>query len=284
MAIFHMHSEEGRPEFTVITPGNKEKYDETSDRVIWRRNDAAGELWCAVPEPEPGNWTVVPDDSLTGTAYEVTAYKLNAKPTLTITSPKEDISVEVGEPVTISWEATDPDDEAKIRLCYTESPLLGANGLPSWPGNTIVNGLSEESPKPPTHSWDTTHVAPGKYYIYGVITDGKNFPVFAWSEGSVTVRRPDFPPPEHVTVEEGPNKVLVGWDSVDGAVGYRVYYQRAEDTAPMVLAASQVVWGETHAELLKLEPGQYRIAVTALGEDGSESDLSEVIEVVVQGG
>ena len=283
MAIFHMHSEEGRPEFTVITPGNKEKYDETSDRVIWRRNDAAGELWCSVPNPESGNWTLVPGDSLTGTAYAVAAYKLNAEPTLTITSPKKDILVEAGEPVTISWEASDPDDEAKIRLCYTESPLRGANGLPNWPGNTIVNDLSEESPKT-TCLWNTKDVAPGKYYIYGVITDGKNFPVFAWSEGSVTVRRPDFPPPKHVAVEKSLYKVLVSWDRVAGAVGYRVYYQRAEDTAPMVLTASQVVWGETHTELLKLEPGEYRIAVTALGEDGSESDHSEVIEVMVQGG
>jgi len=278
-----MHSEEGRPGFTVIAPGNEKKYDETSERVIWRRNDAAGELWCSVPNPEPGSWTVVPDASLTGTAYKVTAYKLNAEPTLTITSPEKDILVEAGEPVIISWEASDPDDEAKIRLCYTDSPLQGANGLPNWPGNTIVKDLSEESPKT-TYLWDTKDVAPGKYYIYGIITDGKNFPVFAWSEGSVTVRRPDFPPPGNVTVKKGLYyEMLVGWDPVEGAVGYRIYYQRAEDTAPMVLAASQVVWGETHIELLKLEPGEYRIAVTALREDGLESDYSEVIEVTVQG-
>jgi hypothetical protein len=267
------------PKFTVTTPDGIE-YGEDSNEVIWQRNDTAGDLWCAVPDPKPGRWLVTPDISLNGAECKITIYQLNKKPTLVITSPKDDIIVEAGNNVMINWKAEDPDDEAMIRLCYSESSLQqGKNNLPAWPGNTIVKNLSEENLKS-TYNWNTKGVAPGKYYIYGVITDGKNFPVFAWGEGNVTIQRKDFPPPKGVSAHQNGSLVQVEWDSVTGAAGYRIYYQDIHETAPLVLATSKAVWEETTTELGHLEHGvTYRIAVTAFKEDGLESDYSKFIEV-----
>jgi hypothetical protein len=281
VTIFYIHiiSEGVPPKFTVTTPDGIE-YGEGSKEVIWQRNDTAGDLWCAVPNPKPGRWTVTPDPSLSGAEYKITTYRLNEKPTLTITSPKEDIIVDAGTNVTINWSADDPDDTASIRFCYTESPLTQEkSNLPAWPGNTIIKDLSEENQKS-TYSWSTKGVAPGKYYIYGVITDGKNFPVFAWSEGSVTIQRKDFPPPKGVKAHQDGSTVQVEWDSVPDAAGYRVYYQDIKETTPLVLASSQAVWEDTNTELGHLQPGvTYRITVTAFQEDGLESDYSQPIEV-----
>jgi hypothetical protein len=245
VVIFYMKmSSEGiPPNFIVTAPGGVE-YDERSTEVFWRRNDAAGDLWCAVPNPKAGKWTVTPDDSLRGSEYKIAIYQLNEKPTLKITLPKGNIDVEAGNNVVISWNAEDPDDEAMIRLCYSDSQLqLGNSNLPAWPGNTIVKNISEENLKS-TYNWDTTGVAPGKYYIYGVITDGKNFPVFAWSEGSVTVQRNDFLPlkKEDVHAYQDGSLVQVEWDSVPGATGYHVYYQNVNRNAPLSVAVSQAVW------------------------------------------
>jgi PKD repeat protein len=281
VTIFYMQliSEGVPPKFMVTTPEGIE-YSEGSNEVIWQRNDIAGDLWCAVPNPKPGRWTVTPDPSLSGAEYKITTYRMNEKPALTITSPKEDIIVEAGTNVTINWLADDPDDTASIRLCYTESPLTQEkSNLPAWPGSTMVKNLSEENLKR-TYSWSTKGVAPGKYYIYGVITDGKNFPVFAWSEGSVTVQRKDFSPPKGVKAHQDGSTVQVEWDSVPDAAGYRVYYQDIKETTPLVLASSQAVWEDTNTELGHLQPGvTYRITVTAFQEDDLESDYSKLIEV-----
>jgi hypothetical protein len=281
VTIFYMQliSEGVPPKFIVTTPEGIE-YSEGSNEVIWQRNDTAGDLWCAVPNPKPGRWTVTPDPSLSGAEYKITTYRMNEKPTLTITSPKEDIIVEAGTNVTINWSADDPDDTAFIRLCYTESPLTQEkSNLPAWPGSTMVKNLSEENQKS-TYSWSTKGVAPGKYYIYGVITDGKNFPVFAWSEGSVTVQRKDFSPPKGVKAHQDGSTVQVEWDSVPDAAGYRVYYQDIKETSPLVLASSQAVWEDTNTAIGHLQSGvTYRITVTAFQEDGLESDYSNPIEV-----
>jgi len=281
VVIFHLQvfTEGVLPKFTVTSPHEME-YDQESDAVIWQGNDIAGDLWCAVPNPMPGRWLVTPHPSLEGTEYKITVYKLNEKPKLSITSPKDDIVVEAGTQVMINWEAEDPDSEAMIRLCYTESPLQQMeNEQPAFPGNTIVKNISEESLKS-TYTWDTKGVAPGKYYIYGVITDGKNFPVFAWSKGSVTIEDKKFPPPTKVKAYQDGSKIRVEWDSMPNAAGYHVYYQEVQDQTPLNLASSLAIWEDAEAEIRNLLSGRtYRIAVTTFQEDGLESGYSQPIEI-----
>jgi hypothetical protein len=184
--------------------------------------------------------------------------------------------------VHITWVAEDPDgDEVSVRLCYTEDQAWSIEGSSGIAGNTIVEGLSK---KENYYDWDTTGVPPGRYRILGIITDDKNSPMFAWSEGSITVQRKDFPPPEEVSAYQDGSTVQVEWKSVPEASGYRIYYQDVKENTPLVLASSQAVWEDTNTEIGHLQPGvTYRITVTAFQEDGLESDYSIPIEVTIGG-
>ena len=197
-----------------------------------------------------------------------------------LTTPANEIIVEKGTQIPITWQAEDQDDDAMIRLCYTESPIQQMeNGQPAFPGNTIVKNISEDSAKN-TYTWDTKGVAPGKYYIYAVIFDGKNFPVFAWSKGSVTILDSKFSPPIGVKAYQVGSGVRVEWNSMPNAAGYHIYYQEVQDQTPLNLVSSFAIWEETEAEIRNLSSGRiYRIAVSAFREDGYESDYSKPIEV-----
>jgi len=281
VAIFHMQvSTEGLlPEFTVTSPEGM-IYEQGRDNALWQGNEVTSDLWCAVPDPLPGSWIVTSDMDLRDTEYTITLYRLNQEPTMELTTPANEIIVEKGTQIPITWQAEDQDDDAMIRLCYTESPIQQMeNGQPAFPGNTIVKNISEDSAKN-TYTWDTKGVAPGKYYIYAVIFDGKNFPVFAWSKGSVTILDSKFSPPIGVKAYQVGSGVRVEWNSMPNAAGYHIYYQEVQDQTPLNLVSSFAIWEETEAEIRNLSSGRiYRIAVSAFREDGYESDYSKPIEV-----
>jgi PKD repeat protein len=288
--IFRMESTEQAPSFTLEDP-DKNVYGRDSSAVLWQdhvfyKDDMieTWESWCAVPAPKPGRWTLYPQS--TDTKAIVQGFRINEEPSLTITSPEDDITIDVADTnsklVHITWVAEDPDsDEVSVRLCYTEDQACSIEGSSGIAGNTIVEGLSK---KENYYDWDTTGVPPGRYRILGIITDDKNSPIFAWSEGSITVQRKDFPPPEEVSAYQDGSLVQVEWKSVPEASGYRIYYQDVKENTPLVQAASQAVWEDTTTKLGHLEMGvTYRIAVTAFKEDGLESDYSKPIEITIEG-
>jgi PKD repeat protein len=288
--IFRMESTVQAPSFTLEDP-DKNVYDRNSSAVLWQdhvfyKDDMieTWESWCAVPAPKPGRWTLYPQS--TDTKAIVQGFRINEEPSLTITSPEDDITIDVADTnsklVHITWVAEDPDgDEVSVRLCYTEDQAWSIEGSSGIAGNTIVEGLSK---KENYYDWDTTGVPPGRYRILGIITDDKNSPIFAWSEGSITVQRKDFPPPEEVSAYQDGSLVQVEWKSVPEASGYRIYYQNVKENTSLVQVDSQAVWEDTTTKLRYLKPGvTYRIAVTAFKEDGLESDYSIPIEVTIGG-
>lgn len=82
-------------------------------------------------------------------------------------------------------------------------------------------------------------------------------------------------PPTNVKATGGTNKVSVTWDAVEGATGYRMYFQ---DSAGVTLATANSNydgWPEQINTVTDLSNGKtYYFAVSALGLDGSESGLS----------
>jgi hypothetical protein len=290
--FFRMESTEQAPSFTLEDP-DKNVYDRDSSAVLWQdhvfyKDDMieTWESWCAVPAPKPGRWTLYPQS--TNTKAIVQGFRINEEPSLTITSPEDDITIDVADTnsklVHITWVAEDPDgDEVTVQLCYAEDQDWYIKDPSMMVGSTIGKDLNKGENQ---YDWDITNVPsvppvpPGRYRILGVVTDGKNPPVFALSEGSITVKRNDFSAPENVSVQQDDSLVQVGWDSVPDAAGYRVYYQDVKENTPLVQAASQAVWEDTTTKLGHLETGvTYRIAVTAFKEDGLESDFSKPIEV-----
>jgi len=267
------------PEFTVLSPDDM-IYEQGRGTALWQSNKVTSDLWCAVSNPLPGKWIVTSEMELGDIEYTMKLYKLNKAPTIELTAPVNDIIVEKGTQIPITWKAEDLDSDAMIRLCYTESHLQQMeNGQPAFPGNTIVKNISENNAKT-TYTWNTKGVAPGKYYIYAVIFDGQNFPVFAWSKGTVTIKDSNFPPSKGVKAYQDGSIIRVEWDSMLDAAGYQVYYQEIQEKTPLNLASSLAIWEETETEIRNLSSGKtYRISVSAFREDGYESDYSQSIEV-----
>jgi PKD repeat protein len=206
--------------------------------------------------------------------YTVQMLNQNFEPFVEITLPDSDLEVEAGENIEISWSAEDKDDNAEVTLFYDED-REGANG------NTITSGLLEDDIKH-TFIWNTDRIAPGRYYVYAKIDDGKNFPVFSYSTASVTIKRTDFPPPVFKAVAQGPEGLSLSWDAVAGADGYRIYYKSVQENIPLEEGKAIAVWGVTEAALHNLDWGKsYQLAVSAFTEKGDQSGLSESFEITM---
>ena len=82
---------------------------------------------------------------------------------------------------TIRWTDSDYDSNAIISLYY-DINNTGADG------SLIASGISENPDGlNDRYAWDTTNIPAGAYYVYALIEDGLNDPVFGYSHGMVTI-------------------------------------------------------------------------------------------------
>ena len=102
----------------------------------------------------------------------------NAIPIISLIEPdgKDDTAV---SNYIIKWVDSDPDDNASISLYY-DTDKTGYNGI------LIVSGLLEDDPAN-QYIWNCSEIIKGTYYIYAIIDDGINSPVYAYSPGAVTL-------------------------------------------------------------------------------------------------
>ena len=107
----------------------------------------------------------------------LTAITSNTCPTLSITSPSNNITVPQGQFVEIDWNGTDPDDIASVTIGYDEDGIYD-NGNHTW----IALARGEDG----SYNWDTEDVPAGVYYIFGIIYDGE-CDSFDYASGSVTI-------------------------------------------------------------------------------------------------
>jgi hypothetical protein len=155
------------------------------DKYLYGNNPAISEVYLAVAQPQAGTWKLVLDRSAQSSAMmpsqssgavQIQVLGGNAAPSLKILQPAKDVSDSI---VTIKWSALDSDDQnASISLFY-DTDNQNADG------QFIIGGLKGTKGQ---YRWNTTKVPNGDYYIYGVIDDGKNPPVVAYSTGRVKVR------------------------------------------------------------------------------------------------
>jgi hypothetical protein len=148
--------------------------------------------------------------------YTLYLIRLNDPPAMAITSPSSG-EEESADSYTIHYTANDPDDEATVSLYYDRDKeghdgRLIAHCLPEGEGSYV---------------WDTSEVGTGNYFVYGRIDDGKNFPVVAYSEGTVHVEDVTQPatPAAPALLWRG-NSVELAWEKSpeDDVVGYYVHH------------------------------------------------------------
>jgi RHS repeat-associated protein len=132
----------------------------------------------AVTPSEDTTYTITASNS-SGTATD--SVTVVVAPSITIIEP-DGINDVAHTSFIIQWEDADNDDDAMISLYYS------AYGIGQG-GTLIASGLSEDPDGEGNdeHLWDTTDIAEGEYYVFGVIYDGKNDPTVHYGEGRVTV-------------------------------------------------------------------------------------------------
>ena len=129
-----------------------------------------------VLNPQKGNWNI---DVINQTGLGAVTYSTatdSVAPTIEVTSPAVDVG---GGKVTIDYKAFDSDSKAQIALFY-DTNNKGFDGI------QITDGLIEKDATG-HFVWNTQGVPTGNYFIYAMITDENNPPVFDYSPARVKV-------------------------------------------------------------------------------------------------
>ncbi|MGK7925690.1 MAG: Ig-like domain-containing protein, partial [Spirulina sp.] len=132
----------------------------------------------AIPNPSPGIWDIVVVDSTGLGTIDYHAIRDSIAPTIEITSPISDISSNGS--VNIGFNALDSDSTAKIQLFYDDDNT-GLDGI-------LLTDSLVENDGVDSFTWNTEGVPTGEYYIYALIMDDENVPVFSdYSTGKVKI-------------------------------------------------------------------------------------------------
>jgi len=111
---------------------------------------------------------------------------VDTKPTLAFTSPssRQNIEVEVNNPLTLGWTTADPEENASISLYYKTS----GSGDCATSGTLIAAGLHEDSDT--SYSWNTSIITvSGLYYLCALVDDGINAAVSIYDTNPIVLHR-----------------------------------------------------------------------------------------------
>ncbi|WP_062318478.1 PA14 domain-containing protein [Demequina maris] len=199
--------------------------------------------------------------------YEVEAAPLATPADFTATLGGDDASVD------LSWTAVDGAEEYNVYRSGS-SPVDTATPLNS----AALSGTT----------FTDTDVTPGETYYYTVIATSSSTPASAAAtEQSVEIPSvepvaPDAPSGVAATADE--DSILIEWDEVTGATGYKVFRGATSDVATDGVPVS----GEAPLAALSFddtgaEPGtEYFYVVLAVGEGGLDSEASAVVSAAVE--
>lgn len=129
-----------------------------------------------VVNPTAGIWDIeVVDDTGLGD-IEYLGIEASDIPSIEVVSPSTNVK---GGEVTISYNAFDSDSDAQIKLFYDTDNE-------DFDGILITDELLETNGQD-SFVWNTQGVAAGDYFIYAMIMDENNAPVYSYSTGQVRV-------------------------------------------------------------------------------------------------
>ncbi len=151
--------------------------------------NTGGYFWNTTLVPEGRYWVYARiEDASSEVMYDYSPGPLsinhtpssNAHPFFQITEPDGANDFADSEFI-IMWMDLDPDDDAEISL-YFDIDDFGFDGA------QIVSGLGEDAHgNLGVYTWNTTNIPEGKYYLYGIIDDGRNGTVKRYSDYQVIV-------------------------------------------------------------------------------------------------
>ena len=276
--IFRATWETGTTDLHIITPEpNEIRPDNVNDfdNVIYYTNYDANEVFYIVKDPMAGAWQLLLSEEIGIGDYTFQQLQESEAPTISIIEPAADTN----DPnVTITWTDVDSDDDAKISLYY-DTDRKDADG-------TIIDANISEDDSNNTYLWDTNGVPVGNYYVYAVITDGKNLPSISYSVGRVLVSDANAPlPPTNIAAAptDIPSELLLTWthSSEPNLHHYNVYY--TADAAGELYDEVRGAGNKDTIILKDLLPGEtYRLAVATVNDANEIGAHSEPVIVTLK--
>ena len=256
------------PDFELIMPDGTHI---TPDDTLFVRRDQDKQAFFIIGDPAAGLWQIyVPDPGGDDLRFEV--YGLNNAPAIQIIEPSENTTSG-----SIQWIDTDIDDDAEIELFYDDDNS-GLNGEP-----ITLTPISEDD-ETDQYVWDYSEVPSGKYYIYAVISDTMNAPVYSYSGGTIEVLDLEAPArPQGLNGTATDTSIQLNWlpNSDDDLLGYAVHY--TDDLSDPGYLYQWSPGDTTECEIINMPTGRtYRLALVSFDTLGHESALSDSIFVNVQ--
>ncbi len=141
-----------------------------------------------VPNPTLGIWDIKVANPAGLGNVQYTAFRDSKAPTVQVTNVATDVKEQnisnlptdtSGQNVTINYNAFDSDSKAKVSFFY-DTDNQGFNGI-------LIKDDLDETDGTGSFNWNTEGVPAGDYYIYAMVVDDNNRPVFTYSPNSVRV-------------------------------------------------------------------------------------------------
>jgi hypothetical protein len=129
-----------------------------------------------VNTPAAGTWVVSITDTTGLGVTNIAALVEDVIPSVNVTGLSGGAA---RQPVEVDISAYDPDSESRIALFY-DTDNQGFDGVLFADGLLETDGTIH-------YTWDTSDVAAGEYYVYAMILDDNNPPVFDYSSSTVKI-------------------------------------------------------------------------------------------------
>src|SRR5262249_52543941 len=145
------------PRFDLVRPDGSHITPETvGEDVLFAQNAETRESFYVVTNPAAGDWTYEAENPAQG-PFEFVAWGPNAEPVLAGVQ-----ATPAGSDVQITYNAADPDSDAKVSLYYDTKP--------SGTGGTLIVGDLPESAAG-SYTWKAGDgsVPAGEYYVYALV-------------------------------------------------------------------------------------------------------------------
>ena len=217
-----------------------------------------------------GDWSKPATIYVSTSAYQA--------PSIQVTSPATVVTPEVvqtpaGErqQVTLKWDGVDRNIEPTVALYYSSTPS-------DFAGSLIVDGLRQPAgAHSGSHVWDVTGLAPGAYYVYGVIHDAKGVGR-AYAPGAVVI--PDPARPGKVVLSK--KSLTTNESGTRASFGVRLSWAPSANVS-FGLSVTNPREGSVEPKTLSFTPQNWSVeqTVTVTGLDDCAPDGPSTYQVVM---
>ena len=256
------------PDGNIVNSSNVDNYW----NIELTQNISRSKIFYLLSYPQIGNWTLelIEDD-----IYDIDVYKSNAPPAIKIIDIKQSNQI-----VNIFWVDSDYDSDARLNLYYDDDNN-GTNGTP------IVSNISENDLLN-KHTWDTSDIETGTYFVYASINDSINpNETFYWHE-PLTIISNDAPiKPTGLDYTTAKNTIILFWNKShsDNVGNYKIYYDMyntPDYNSPSFLTSNSNLFQIFQKpDSIFVSGRKYKFSVTAIDSSNNESMFSNFIEVEI---